>query len=234
MTLAVLSAPTAGALNTLHLEHSFNGYYFPYNFPVFQSADSEPYFSDNNVQMDASGRISTVTYNEDYSVRERFDIQVDIPQGYKPASVAFNPYFKLDDGTTFFFASFQSTSLTLGDQGYQILNAYDAETGKLVESLFESTYGCTVFGSVFLINGKPSVILLFTEYDKITASTSYFTKVLSLGAKAPEESSATAVVEPSGAPVATFGINGLPTVVPQSGGVFIQQFENGTTRKVVQ
>ena len=165
--------------SSVTLEHTFNGYYFPYNFPVYLSSDDDRYFYCPMISA-YDGNISLKTYNEDYSLRDNYNVHFSIPTNYKVFSLSFSSQFQLSDGTPFFVVVFNSTSLTYGDSNYAIAKMYDARTGNLISDLGTASLVIQMIGGVYIINGKMSICMLYSEMSQSNIS-SYKTKIFSLG-----------------------------------------------------
>lgn len=163
------------------LEHIFDGYYYPFNFPLYQYQDDEKCFypaisvADNN-------RISFITYNENYTIKDNYNVTFSIPSNYQPQAVGFSTSLKLADGTPFFIVTFVSQTIPQGSSNHCIAKMYDAKNGNYIADVGASSLGITPFTSIYLINGKPTILIMTTEYDNTTFKTSYKTYVYSLGA----------------------------------------------------
>lgn len=219
------------AQSQIVLEHTFEGYYYPYNFPVYNEVNDEKCFYPAISQIDGNS-VSFIIYNEDYTIKENYNVSFPIPQTYKPQAISFSNTLKLADGTPFFLVVFISEILSAGQENYAIAQMFNARTGNLLSNLGTSTLSITPYTVIYLINGKPTILMLSAEYNA-DYGPSYRTFVYSLGT--PE----TAIVNTYETdtkpvqPIITFDIKGRMISQPIQGQSVIEVFSDGSSRKVI-
>ena len=217
------------AFSQIVLEHTFDGYYFPYNFPVYEDADTEPYFASPSITVNGNS-ITLISYNEDYTLRDYYHVTFDIPAGYKPSTITFSPSLKLTDGTPMFMVTFNSETISMGDKNYCIAKMYDARNGSLIEDIDTSSFSIMIFNTVYTINGKPSICVLNTSYDRNAEPvTSYTTKIYSLGTPVSSASQSISGERHPAAPIMYYDINGNILSGPAVGTPYIRVNPDGSS-----
>lgn len=217
------------AFSQLILEHTFDGYYFPYNFPIYEDTDPTPYFASTSISVDGN-TITLLSYNEDYTLRDNYHVSFDIPMGYKPSAIAFSPSLKMTDGTPMFAVSFTSESIPYGDKDYCIAKMYDARNGSLIDDLGSSTSSIMLLNAVYLINGKPSICVVYISYDRIESESSYITSIYSLGTPVTVVGESIAEHRLSTAPIMYYDINGNILNGPADGIPYISVSPDGNSK----
>lgn len=218
------------------LEHTFEGYYYPYNMEVYNPMpDDDRYFYPVSLNIDG-GHIEAAIYNEDYSVRERIDCMIDIPLGYIISTVQVGGNMELPNGTKFFIVNFHKEAFDQrGDADYAICKAYSYAQGKpLLFDIASSSFDITCLSPLYVINGKLSLMVLAMEYDLTTGSNGYKTYVYSLGEVA---SSPIMQVPQDGYqpyPIRTYDMNGRLVNMDSNGFPVIIQYSDGSAIKAVR
>ncbi len=126
-----LAALRMGGVDTNpKLEHTFSGYYLPYNMEVYNPyTDDDRYFYPSILNIDG-GDIYGVIYNEDYTVRDEVNCTISVPTGYAISAVYMGGNMMLPDGTGFFIVVFTKTNYEYyGDTNYAIGRAYSMKRG---------------------------------------------------------------------------------------------------------
>ncbi|MDE5773028.1 MAG: hypothetical protein K2H86_01045 [Muribaculaceae bacterium] len=219
------------AFSQIVLEHTFDGNYFPYNFPVYEDADTEPYFASPSINV-TGNNVTLISYNEDYTLRDYYHVTYDIPAGYKPSSIAFSPSLRLTDGTPMFMVTFKSETISLGDKNYCIAKMYDARNGSFIEDIDTSTFSITIFNAVYNINGKPSICVQNISYDRNsepTTSYTYTTKIFSLGTPVSSGAKSISGERHTPAPIMYYDINGNILSGPAVGTPYIGVNPDGSS-----
>lgn len=215
------------------MEHIFDGYYFPYNFPNYNYSEDEKYFYSPLISAE-NGNIQLLTYNEDYSVRERYDVCFSIPQGYKVQSLSFSSALQLADGTPFFIVVFTSTQTDYGKANYTIANMYDARNGSLIFNIGSASASIQLIGNVYKINSKPSICVLLSNATQIAGSygyqTSYITRVYSLGNPPADSINPLEDSASTAEPIRTYDIKGRLISTPDSGQPYIGVMPDGSSQ----
>lgn len=169
------------ASSPLSLEHTFNGYYLPYNFPIVQESDNDQYFADSNPTFNSSTlTFTTKTYYEDYTVRNSIDVTLrNFPSGYKVSSVSYSPHFQLPDGTPVISVSATRNSASqMGNSDYAKCWFFNAKTGEMITEVAKSNFSVFVLNTVYAINGKQSVVVVGLDYNSSTGAQTYKTYLL--------------------------------------------------------
>lgn len=232
LLLMMFSAQTY-ASPEITLEHTFDGYYYPWNFPLYLSEDDDKYFYSPMISAD-NGHISLKTYNEDYTLRENFEVYFSVPADYKVFSITFSGSLKFSDGTPFFIVVYNSTTITYGERNYCIVKLYDARNGNLLYDLGSSSASIQTIGGPYVINGKPSLCVLYSDATKTnnTFVQNYTTKIFSVGEIV--SSSVNSVdsykqVEP----IRTYDINGRLLNNPVYGQPYIEVMSDGSAKVLI-
>lgn len=230
--LMAMFATSAFASDLLTLEHTFDGYYMPYNFPIVTCSDGEKYFMDAQPQFDSATNIfSTKTYNEDYSVRDIVNVKLQgIPSGYRVSNVYYSPLFKLGDGISILVVSaFRGTDV--GKSDYCRCWVFNASTGGMISQIASSTGTCIVLNTIYEINGKRCFIVLKQNYGP---NISYQTEVYSLG-DVPDSAIKASAGEALIYPVEIYDLSGrvLDNLKQAAPSVKIVRMSDGSTVKTV-
>ena len=183
VTFMMVASGICFASSPLSLEHTFNGYYLPYNFPVVQESDNDQYFADSNPTFNKSTNTFTAkTYNEDYTVRNSIDVTLrNFPSGYEVSSVSYSPHFKMPDGTPVISVSAtRNLASQMGNSDYAKCWFFNAKTGEMITEVANSSFSIFVLNTVYAINGKQSVVVVGMDYNS-SGATSYKTYIYSLG-----------------------------------------------------
>ncbi len=214
---------------SLTLEHTFEGYYTPNNFPIYGSSDDDRYFYSPIIEAN-DGKISLKTYNENYTLRDNYEVTFEIPNGYTVQSVCFSSSLQLTDGTPFFMVTFVSESISMGDPLHCICKIYDARSGKVIGDLGSSTFSIMVLNTVFEINGKPSMVIIYTEYEKDTRRQYHVTRIYSLGSPISEVENVSEGDKRPSEPIYIYDMNGrlLNQTIP--GQPIISIFSDGSSK----
>lgn len=218
------------------LEHTFEGYYAPYNMKVYNPiSDDDRYFYPLSLVING-GHIEAAIYNEDYSVREQVDCTIDIPIGYQISDVQLGGNMELPNGIKFFIVNFTKESYDqLGHTDYAVSKAYSyAQGNPLLFDIASATNRITCLSPIYVINGKLSLVVLATEYDLTTRISSYKTQVYSLG-NAP--SSSAMQIPQDGYqpyPIRTYDMNGRLINMDSKGMPVIIQYSDGSAIKEVR
>ena len=224
------------AQETLILEHEFDGYYFPYNFKVYSESDDDRYFYPVLTEIEGN-RISLLTYNEDYTIRDSFTITFPIPSGYKATQVSFSSSLKLGDGTPFCIVNYTKENAKYGSKDYAIAYAINTLNGNIIYKFPSCTGSVTINPTIFEINNKSSLVVTFMEYDwsdiTLSATTKYRSAIYSMAAKTPTRTKDIKDTSPA-LPIHTFNLDGIEVTYPQPGSIVIEQFPDGTTRKILK
>ena len=230
--IMMLALSAATGTETLKLEHEFDGYYFPYNFPLYLDADNDRYFYPMIISANKT-TLSLKTYNEDYTTRDCYSVTFAVPDGYKTSSISYSSSLKLHDGTPFFIVTFQSTEVNIGESGYHTAAAFDCRTGRQLFDFESATGGIMCNTTIYLINGRPSIVVLYYDYNRNTNGTTYYTRIYSFG-----EGNASATLQasdaPAAAPIITYDITGRIIENPMPGQIHINRYSDGTTKKMVR
>lgn len=219
------------------LEHTFNGYYYPYNMEVYNpvSDEDDRYFYPISLNING-GHVEAAIYNEDYSVREQIDCTIDIPIGYKINSVQLGGNMELPNGTKFFIVNFTKESYDqMGHTDYAISIAYSYTPGNpRLFDIASATSGTTCLSPLYVINGKLSLIVQATEYDLSTRIGSTNTYVYSLG----EAPSGSAMQIPQDGnqpyPIRTYDMNGRLINMDSKAAPVIIQYSDGSAKKMMK
>lgn len=218
------------------LEHTFDGYYFPYNMEVYNPiSDDDRYFYPTSLDING-GHVEAAIYNEDYSIREQVDCTIDIPIGYKISSIQLDGNMELPDGTKFFIVNFTKESHDqMGHTDYAISKAYSYASGN--PELFDiasATSYTSCLSPLYVINGKLSLIVIAMGYDLTTYTKSYKTHVYSLG---DVPSSSTMEIPQDGYkpyPIRTYDMNGRLINMDSKGLPVIIQYSDGSAIKMMK
>lgn len=219
-------------VSPITLEHTFDGYYYPYNFQQYLASDDDRYFYSPIINP-KGGRITLKTYNEDYSLRDNFDVSYSVPNGYEGATISFSSSYQLTDGTPFFIVTFNSQSIGIGNNGFSIANMYNARTGKLIAELGSASSSVSSIGTIYIINGKPSIVMIYIDYSRDSAQSTYTTKVFSLGT--PDSSVHDIHSDNRNvAPVYIYDMNGRLLNMPTDGMPYIGIMPDGTSKVMIK
>ena len=234
---AVLCLRAAGAETApaLTLEHEFEGYYSPLNFPVYTEADDDRYFYSPLISAEGN-TLSLMTYNEDYSIRDDYQVTYAVPDGYKPGSVSFSPSMRINGEVPCFIVSFTATATNYGEPGYAKAQAFDARDGSLLFDLGTASQTINMMGPIYKINDKPSIVILYFDYHRegTSAATTYRTRVYSLGeSKTSSDETAAAAARPA-APIRTYDLSGRLIEAPLPGQPHILLYGDGSAEKAVR
>ena len=218
------------------LEHTFDGYYFPYNFPTYLNGDDDRYFYEPMISAE-DGNISLKTYNEDYTLRDNYNVHFSIPINCEVYTISFSSSLQLADGTPFFIVIFKSTTIDYGKSNYMIGNLYDARNGAIICELGSSSGVIQILGSVYKINDKPSICVLYNNVTPIPNSygfsNSYLTKVYSLG-NPPSGGTLNIEGNKISEPIRTYDINGVLLREPIPGQPHIVVNSDGTSKVMIK
>ena len=227
--VCIFAIHTFAQVPKITLEHVFNGQYIPYNMGIYNPiSDDDRYF------YPVGSHIEGAIYNEDYSLRDRIDCIIDVPNGYKIGSVQFSGNMILPNGTKFFIVNFtKDGDAQMGDVDYAISKAYSYTQGKPLFDIASTTY-YTTFSSLYVINGKVSLIVYVCDYDRETHRSITKTHVYSLG-EAP--SSSVMQIPQEGAkpyPIRTYDMNGRLIDMDSKGIPIIIQYSDGSAVKMIK
>lgn len=227
--VCIFAIHTFAQVPKITLEHVFDGLYYPYNMGIYNPiSDDDRYFYPPNLNINGS-HIEGAIYNEDYSLRDRIDCIIDVPNGYKIGSVQFSGNMILPNGTKFFIVNFtKDGDAQMGDVDYAISKAYSYTQGKPLFDIASATY-YTTFLSLYVINGKVSLIVYVCDYGG-----TYKTHVYSLG-EAP--SSSVMQIPQEGAkpyPIRTYDMNGRLIDMDSKGIPIIIQYSDGSAVKMIK
>lgn len=167
----------------LTLEHTFDGYYYPYNMDVYNpDPDNDKYFRPASLNIDGN-HIEAAIYNEDYGVKERINAIIDTPEGYKIQSVSMSGDMILPDGTAFFIIDFIHKDYSQrGNANYAISKAYSLATGNpFLFDIASASSSISCLLPLYVINGKISLVVLATNTSTNTNGVTYKTHIFSLG-----------------------------------------------------
>ena len=235
VAIMMVTSSICFASSPLSLEHTFNGYYLPYNFPVVQESDNDQYFADPNPTFNQStNTFSTKSYNEDYTVRNSINVTLrNFPSGYEVSTVSYSPHFKMPDGTPVISVSAKRNIPTqMGKSDFAKCWFFNAETGEMITEVAKSSLGIFVLNTVYAINGKKSVVVVGMDYS--STGTSYKTYIYSLG-----DIANSMIVEQSAESVpyviAIYDIAGkeIGNIRQASPAVQIIKMSDGTSHKVI-
>lgn len=221
------AAGNTQAADTLKLEHTFDGYYMPYNMELKENPGDKCFYP--YLQHFSDGSVSIKTYNEDYSIREDINVSFNIPSGYYPNALSYSPGFEMSDGTKFFVVVFYSHEIPYKSPDYCKVNAYNAKTGKLITTLLRTEEMATVSPALLSINGKKSLIIL--EAVTVKGEADYKTNIYSF-ADVPN-SVKTIPSDPNApvVPVITVDLTGRPVSEPMPGTITVTRMSDGSTVK---
>jgi len=223
------------AASPVTLEHTFDGCYIPYNFPTYLPSEDDRYFYCPLITAD-DGNISMKTYNEDYSLRDNYNVNLSIPINYKVYSVSFSSSFQLSDGTPFFIVVYTSTSIPYGESNYTIAKMYDARNGSPITDLGSSS-GTIQTGDVYLINGKISICMFYNDVtqtsDSYSYSIPYLTKIFSLGKSSYNSVTSTENSNRSSEPIFTYDMNGRLINQSYHGQPYIGVMQDGSSKIMI-
>lgn len=206
--------------NTLILEHTFPGYYYPHNFPIYSVDDEEKYFYPFFAPIDNRHIIAT-TYNEDYSVKDEIDVTLQVPEGTGSTySIFYNPSLRFPDGRPFLIATFQ---------GWRTM-AFDAISGELVLDLGDSFSTTQIQPYIYLINGKPSLILVFIM-GVTSGIINYETRIYSFSEEINQSDIQSNNITPRR--IYCVDVNGRIINEPIANEFIIQVFNDGSTQKII-
>ena len=210
------------------LEHTFDGYYSPWNMELFQEVNNKCFYE--GIIQPNENSVKIKVYNEDYSIKDNINVSFNVPSGYKTSSCTYSPEFTLPDGNKFFIISFSRSDISdIGTPDYAIANAYDAKTGAFISTIASASGATLCTTSLFVINGKKSILVYENNIEN-----GYKTLVYSLGEAinytpaVPSESNMKPV------PVITFDINGRIMDNPTPGVMTITKMSDGSTIKTIQ
>lgn len=225
--ISILCAFSVKGEELVKLEHTFDGYYLPYNYSEYEygDADDEFYFYSPTITP-VGDSINLETYNEDYSLRDSYSVKFAVPSGYYSYSVTFSPSLKLTDGTPFFIVVFMSHEPS-GNNYYYKVHMFDANTGEMIADLGTNHGYINVQNIIYEINGKPSIVIVY--YNFSGTKTYYTTKIYSLGTP-KEESDVANVIKHKAQPLRTFDMNGREITNPTYGQPYIYQMEDGSAK----
>ena len=231
--VCIFAIHTFAQVPKITLEHVFDGLYTPYNMGIYNPiSDDDRYFS-SIININGS-HIEGAIYNEDYSLRDRIDCIIDVPNGYKISSAQFSGNMILPNGTKFFIVNFtKDGDAQMGDVDYAISKAYSYTQGKPLFDIASAT-SSTVLSSLYVINGKVSLIVYVYDFDRETLSSDIKTHVYSLG-EAP--SSSVMQIPQEGAkpyPIRTYDMNGRLIDMDSKGIPIIIQYSDGSTVKMIK
>lgn len=217
------------------LEHTFEGLYYPRNMEVYNPiSDDDRYFDPTSLNING-GHIQGAIYNEDYSVRAQIDCTIDIPTGYKISDVQVGGNMILPDGTNFFIVNFSKEDHNqLGYADYALSKAYSYGQGNPL--LFDIASASSMLNalSLYVINGKLSLVVFAYEYDLTTHTNVTKTCVYSLGEVG--SSSANEIYQDGHQPypIRTYDMNGRLVNMDSRGVPVIIQYSDGSAIKTVK
>lgn len=226
---------TSAQVPKLVPEHTFDGYYYPYNMPSYNpESNDDRYFYPSLLNING-GHIDAAIYNEDYSIRDRIDCTIDIPNGYKISTVSLSGNMILPNGTKFFIVSFtKETFDQAGYADYVISKAYSYPQGTPLFDIASATSSISYQPMLYVINGKVSLIAMVFDQDPSTHIVNWKTQIYSLG---ETPSSATMAITQDGCqpyPIRTYDMNGRPVNMDTKGMPVIIQYSNGSVIKTVK
>lgn len=232
--VCIFAIHTFAQVPKITLEHVFNGQYIPYNMGIYNPiSDDDRYFYPAGLNINGS-HIEGAIYNEDYSLRDRIDCIIDVPNGYKISSAQFSGNMILPNGTKFFIVNFTKDDYNqMGDVDYAISKAYSYTQGKPLFDIASATFSTTCL-SLYVINGKVSLIVYVSDYDWETHISIIKTNVYSLG-EAP--SSSVMQIPQEGAkpyPIRTYDMNGRLIDMDSKGIPIIIQYSDGSAVKMIK
>ena len=232
--VCIFAIHTFAQVPKITLEHVFDGLYYPYNMGIYNPiSDDDRYFYPVGLNINGS-HIEGAIYNEDYSLRDRIDCIIDVPNGYKIGSAQFSGNMILPNGTKFFIVNFtKDGDAQWGDVDYAISKAYSYTQGKLLFDIASAT-GLINILQLYVINGKVSLIVYVHDFDRETLSTDIKTHVYSLG-EAP--SSSVMQIPQEGAkpyPIRTYDMNGRLIDMDSKGIPIIIQYSDGSAVKMIK
>lgn len=219
------------------LEHTFDGDYYPRNFPTCGHVDDDRYFSSSRY-IAKDGNISIKTYNEDYTIRDNYNVHISVPYSYEVYRIDFTPTMKLADGTPFFVVIFKSTTIDYGKSNYTICYLYNARTGAIICDLGSSTGIIDSSSYVYNINNKPSLCVIYGDVTRIPNSyesiTSFKTKIYSLGSPPSGDAKNIEYNNNVSEPIRTYNLNGVLINEPVPGSPCIIVNSDGTSNVVIK
>lgn len=232
--VCIFAIHTFAQVPKITLEHVFDGLYYPYNMGIYNPiSDDDRYFYPAGLNINGS-HIEGAIYNEDYSLRDRIDCIIDVPNGYKIGSAQFSGNMILPNGTKFFIVNFtKDGDAQSGDVDYAISKAYSYTQGKPLFDIASATFSTQLL-SLYVINGKVSLIVFVNDYDRETHRSITKTHVYSLG-EAP--SSSVMQIPQEGAkpyPIRTYDMNGRLIDMDSKGIPIIIQYSDGSAVKMIK
>ena len=232
--VCIFAIHTFAQVPKITLEHVFDGLYYPYNMGIYNPiSDDDRYFYPTGLNINGS-HIEGAIYNEDYSLRDRIDCIIDVPNGYKIGSAQFSGNMILPNGTKFFIVNFtKDGDAQSGDVDYAISKAYSYTQGKPLFDIASATFSTQLL-SLSVINGKVSLIVFVCDSDRETHSSITKTNVYSLG-EAP--SSSVMQIPQEGVkpyPIRTYDINGRLIDMDSKGIPIIIQYSDGSAVKMIK
>ena len=215
------------------LEHTFDGYYSPWNFPMYQSADDDRYFLSPIISAD-NGHLSLKSYNEDYTLRDDYNVYFSAPANYKVLTISFRGDLKFSDGTPFFIVVYTSTTIPYGENNYCVAKLYDARNGSFLYDLGTSTISIPSIGGPYIINGKPSLCIVYVDAKKVDNALvqKYTTKIFSIG-EAVSSSVNSVDSYKQVEPIRTYDINGRLLNNPVYGQPYIEVMSDGSAKVLI-
>ncbi|MDE6008123.1 MAG: hypothetical protein K2G90_02840 [Muribaculaceae bacterium] len=88
----------------------------------------------------------------------------------------------MPDGTPIISISARNDSYSeMGYTDYAKCWFFNVKTGEMITEVAKASHSVTVLNTVYAINGKQSIVVLGSDYNSSTASTSYKTYIYSLG-----------------------------------------------------
>lgn len=232
-----LAALRMGGVDTNpKLEHTFSGYYFPYNMEVYNPyTDDDRYFYPSILNIDG-GDIYGVIYNEDYTVRDEVNCTISVPTGYAISAVYMGGNMMLPDGTGFFIVVFTKTNYEYyGDTNYAIGRAYSMKRGNpKLFSIGSSTASISCASTLYVINGQLSLLLFEMDYDSSGRSIKYRTKVYSLGEVASNPETEINGKAADRYAIRAYDMNGRLVETESKGTPMVIQYSDGSAEKVIK
>ncbi len=227
--LVFLGSAVSSGQDLIKLEHTFDGYYSPFNFPFYTESDNDRYFTPSLTNLE-SNSVSLRSYNEDYSIRDEYSVTFDVPEGYMVQYGYFSPSMRMADGTMFFIVSFYNkNSIVIGQNDYCRAIAFNAADGKQIFELGSSSHRFGTSQYLYEINGKRSLLCYFYDYSNTT-----ITKVFSFGEATSGEDTPEAAPRKLAEPIRTFDLNGRIIDAAIPGQPAIIQMSDGTAVKTLR
>lgn len=228
--LVFLGSAVSSGQDLIKLEHTFDGYYSPFNFPFYTESDNDRFFMQSSPDINVNS-VSLRSYNEDYSIRDDYSVTFAVPDGYQTTSVSFSPSMRMPDGTMFFIVNFNRQNSSTGNDNYCRAIAFDAADGKQIFDLGSSNSNIIALPYLYEINGKRSLVIQYLFLELNTLKISYITKVFSFGEATSGEDTPEAAPRKLAEPIRTFDVNGriIDTAIP--GQPAIIQMSDGTAVK---